>query len=131
MDTRKRILAVALIAALAGGVIGAFAFRAPGSSTEASTEAALPARAWESPSSEVSSNADRTYAGTDQIAYRDGFNDGFLSARSGGANSQPARIIYAQVCSIIFIETLAISYNRIKTQVRFKSYIFSDLIFRV
>jgi hypothetical protein len=89
MDTRKKILAVALIAALAGGVVGAFAFRGPGSSTEASTEAALPARAWESPSSEVTSNPDRTYAGTDQIAYRDGFNDGFLSARGGAVSSEP------------------------------------------
>ncbi|MEO6393983.1 MAG: hypothetical protein ABIP75_19170 [Pyrinomonadaceae bacterium] len=81
MDTRKKILAVALVAALVGGVVGAFALRAPGSDTEA----ALAGRTWE-PSSESTNLEDTGSSSSVEAAYRDGFNEGFASAREGNIN---------------------------------------------
>lgn len=78
MDTRRKILAVALVAALVGGVVGAFAFRAPGSNTEA----ALAGRTWE-PSTGSTNLADTGSSTSVDAAYRDGFNEGYAAAREG------------------------------------------------
>lgn len=76
MDSTKRILPIALVAALLGGSIGAFIMRTPTTSAEAaSSNATL---------TPVQSATDQQVAGTlnsDQTAYRDGFEEGFLAAQ--------------------------------------------------
>lgn len=70
----RRILPIALVAALLGGSVGAFVMRAPKTAEAVNT---TPAQ-----SADTSASLN-----TEQAAFRDGFEEGFLTAQDKGALS--------------------------------------------
>lgn len=89
MDSTKRILPIALVAALLGGTVGAFVMRAPKTTETANrTTTATPAQVANTTATDqampVSNQNDNTNLSPEQIAYRDGFEQGFLTAQENG-----------------------------------------------
>ncbi len=104
MTPMKRILPIALVAALLGGSVGAFVMR-PAKTETASTTATTGTPVQTASSTPVG----QTFAGSEQAsltgeqaAFRDGFEEGFLAAQNKGvtdtnyrvANQEPTRVVY-------------------------------------
>lgn len=95
MTPMKRILPIALVAALLGGSVGAFVMRAPKTNETASTTATTGTPVQTANSAPVS----QTLAGNEQAsltgeqaAYRDGFEEGFLAAQERGVSDANYRV---------------------------------------
>ena len=89
MNSTKRILPIALVAALLGGTVGAFVMRAPRTTETANnTTTATPAQVADTTATDqampVSNQNGNTNLSPEQIAYRDGFEQGFLTAQENG-----------------------------------------------
>ena len=93
-ESTKRILPIALVAALLGGSVGAFVMRTPTASAESanSTFTLTPVQ----PATTATTSLD-----SEQSAYRDGFEEGFLAAQQNGelpaVNSAASRMRYNYV----------------------------------
>jgi hypothetical protein len=105
MTPMKRILPIALIAALLGGSVGAFVMRAPKSAETANTTTAAttPVQA----QSNLAGNSGQANLTGEQAAFRDGFEEGFLAAQEKAGltqsdyqtavenrSSAPQRVVY-------------------------------------
>jgi hypothetical protein len=77
----KRILPIALVAALLGGSVGAFVMRSPKTSETTDSAATAPTLTPVQPASMSYNQATMT---GEQAAYRDGFEEGFLAAQEKG-----------------------------------------------
>jgi hypothetical protein len=77
MTPMKRILPIALVAALLGGSVGAFVMRSP--KTSETTDSAVTA-----PTLTPVHTASMSDVTGEQAAYRDGFEEGFLAAQDRG-----------------------------------------------
>jgi hypothetical protein len=82
MNSTKRILPIALVAALLGGSVGAFVMRTPKTSAESAnnTSTLTPVQAASNPAATETLNLE-------QSAFRDGFEEGFLAAQEYGVLS--------------------------------------------
>lgn len=93
LDSTKRILPIALVAALLGGSVGAFVMRAPKAPETANT--ATPAQTVSTvPVNQAATASDQETAANltpEQTAYRDGFEEGFLAAQEKGSTSSAYR----------------------------------------
>ena len=87
MNSTKRILPIALVAALLGGSVGAFVMRAPKTpETANNTTTATPEQSTNTTDHALTASNDESTASLnpEQVAYRDGFQEGFLAAEENG-----------------------------------------------
>lgn len=80
MNSTRTILPIALVAALLGGSVGAFVMRTPTTSAESANSTSTL-----TPIQRASDQTTSESLDPEQIAYRDGFEEGFLAAQKNGS----------------------------------------------
>ncbi len=93
MTPMKRILPIALVAALLGGSVGAFVMRAP-KTAETNTEATTTGTPVQAANTTAALPISATQASLtgEQAAFRDGFEEGFLAAQEKGMSQAEYQI---------------------------------------
>jgi hypothetical protein len=105
MTSTKRIIPIALVAALLGGSVGAFVMRGPKTpETANNTTTAAPTQAANTTTTDqaltASNEESRANLSPEQAAFRDGFEAGFLSARENGATAGNSSSIVNRIRSV-------------------------------
>ena len=102
ITSTKRIIPIALVAALLGGSVGAFVMRAPKTTTNTTT--ATPAQTANTTPTDQAliQNNDETTASLnpEQDAFRDGFQAGFLAAREDGTTAENSPSVINRMRSV-------------------------------
>jgi len=88
MNTTKRIIPIALVAALLGGSVGAFVMRAPKTAEPVTgTSTVTPGQNTTATDQALMANNDTANLNPEQLAFRDGFEQGFLAAQQNGSTA--------------------------------------------
>lgn len=89
MNSTKRILPIALVAALLGGSVGAFVMHTPKTTAEtaSNTTTSTPAQTATDQALPINNATATENLTSEQVAFRDGFEQGFLAAQEKGALS--------------------------------------------
>jgi len=101
MIATNRILPIALVAALLGGTVGAFVMRPKTTDTQTTTAATTPAETATTTTANQTPAVDNQQTTAtmtpEQLAYRDGFEQGFLAAQQKGSTLADYRVNAAPV----------------------------------
>ena len=88
MNSAKRIIPIALVAALLGGSVGAFVMRAPKTPEPVTgTTTVAPGQTANTSSTDQTLDGSTANLNPEQLAFRDGFEQGFLAGQENGATS--------------------------------------------
>lgn len=116
LTSTKRIIPIALVAALLGGSVGAFVMSGPKTPEIANnTTTATPAQTADTTATDqalTASNEDNTAnLSPEQAAFRDGFEQGFLAAKEDGATAANSSTVVNRIRSVGNRTTQQQAYN--------------------